>query len=395
MSKDSGSLRFSALFVVGFLCLCGRHRHILGQEKKPGQTGTPQEEPQDKGRPSNAEGYDGYLTVLDVKYIPPDGGAGQALEIQFDLSDDIPKGCIIRLSIDLDGLPEEETTYTLKDESRKALSLTWKFSKRLALREYQLRTHVDLEKQSSAVQKLIRQDVKRFPPKSAPWSWYAKTFTLGTEEDAIRERDEICETYTSFMNRLLENLSEFAEKMDQAHKGEDLASGGTLDTKKFESYVKEWREKQGAIQKEVLTFQAKESGMVQKSAGAYRRLLVFSQMVSKRSTQLQKEVADKYKATDPNPTVKDFDRKYKPRVEPRLLENTCESIHQILGCPRDEGEAEPETEPEEGSEAPSGEPKEEAKDVPEKEETQPEVPPEKPAPSDNSKKKTAPNKVKK
>lgn len=397
MRLGSESFGFASFVLAGLIAFTiSSASGVAQEEKEPNPPDKPEGEPEAKGRPSNAEGYDEYVTVADLKYVPPEKGGAQVLQLKLDLIDDIPKGCIVRMTLDLNGIPEDETTFTLTGETRKGIAFSWKLSKKVALGEYQIRTHIDLEKQPPAVQKLIKQNAKRFPPKSAPWSWYAKTFNLGTPEDENRERDEICEIYTGFLDRVLENLGEFKEAMDKALKGEDLAQGGSLDSKKFETFVKEWREKQGALQKEILTFQGKNPSLVQKTLSAYKRLLLFGQMASKRAILLQKEVADKYKATDPNPAVKDFDKSYKPKiVEPRLLQNTYESIQQMLGCPKVEEEAEgtPEAAPGDGAEAPAGEPKGEVKeDPPGDGDKTPEPVPEEPEGKDASKKKEAPKK---
>lgn len=353
------------------------------------------------GRPGNAEGYNEYFKVTEVKYIPSENPNGpQSVQLRFNLIDEIPKGCVIRLSLDFNGLSVEETKYTYKEDNRNNLGLTWKFSKKLALGEYQLRSHIDLvlsdperntqlPAQTPAVLKSLGSAAKVFPPRSAPWSWYSKQkVKIGNPEDEGKELEATCALYGDLMDRLIESMGAIKESMDEALKGAGLAEGGKLDQKKFADHITEWRKKQGELQKEILLLVGKEPTLIQKTQSAWRQLKLLGQMVSKRGTQLQKDVEQKYKLDAVKPSVKDFDARYNATVEARLLQNTYEGIRSILGCPEEaeEGDA---AAPEAGAEgAPEATPPEEPKAEGEGgeqpapgEEPEPEKPKEEPKPA--------------
>ncbi len=292
----------------------------------------------EKGRPANFE-FDPYIELVEATYVPPEKESGQqAIQLKFDLSTDVPKGSKLRLSIDLFGLPVEESEYVLKDENRKGLSFTWKPKKRLATGEYRVRTHIDLENQTPAVQRIIKQNAKRFPPKHVPWAWYMGTIQVGSAEDEAREAEVLCAAYTALLDKLVENYDELKEKVKSVKEGKELVNGGALDAVQFEAYVKEWREKQGAAQKDILLFAASEPVLVQKSATAFSQIQALGRMVSKYSVQLQGEVTTQYKVPAINPAVKDFDRNYRYKADPDKLQTSYKNILKLVGCPDEEEE---------------------------------------------------------
>jgi hypothetical protein len=309
----------------------------VAQEPKEGEG---EEAKPENDRPGNAtEGYEAYLELLDVKYVPPEKpGTAQMLDLKFNLVLDIPKGAKIRLALERFGLEQEETEYTLKEDKRTDLTFQWKLKNKLASgEEYQLRTHLHLDKQTPAVQKLIRQNQKKFPPKSEPWSWYLKpAIKIGSPEEEAEQGKVLCDTYTALMEKLVESFSEFDAKMTAVKEGKELVKGGALDKEAFEKYVLEWRKKQGAVQKEIREFQANEPGLVQKSPSAYAKVVDLGRMVSKRCAQVQKEASDQYKVAFFNPAVEDFDRAFRYAVTFELLQERYKNVRTILNCPEDE-----------------------------------------------------------
>jgi len=63
-----------------------------------------QDPPGDKGRPANAEGFDAYVLLSEATYLPPgkpgNDGSAQAILLKFDLIPDLPKGSVIRFTLD-------------------------------------------------------------------------------------------------------------------------------------------------------------------------------------------------------------------------------------------------------------------------------------------------------
>ena len=327
--------------LVAFFLVAGP---VPAQDNPEGKD-KPEENPEggplekDRGRPAHFE-FLPYFDLVEATYVPPEKESGQqAIQLKFDISTDVPKGCKLRLSIDLNGLPVEESEYVLKDENRKGLAFTWKPKKRLATGEYRLRTHIDLENQVPGVQRIIKQNPKRFPPNSVPWSSYLKgPILVGSAEDEAREAEVLCAAYTALLDKLVENYDELKEKVKSVKEGKELVTGEALDAVKFEAYVKEWREKQGAAQKDILLFAASEPVLVQKSGTAFLQLQALGRMVSKYSVQLQGEVTTQYKVPAINPAVKDFDRNSKYKPDPDKLQTSYKNILKLVGCPDEEEE---------------------------------------------------------
>jgi hypothetical protein len=386
---------------------------LLAQEEKnpPGNKDKPGEKPEDappsgdekeKGRPANADGYNAYFVISEAKYLPAaEGATGQAVQLKFDISPDVPKGAKIHLTFELFSVPLDETDYELKDENRKGLTYVWKFSKRMVTGKYQVRSFLRLKDEAGrpaqipAVQRAIQQNTKAFPPKSEPWPWYwDQPVELGNAEDEAAESKELCTAYTDFMDRLIASMGEFIDKMGEVNEGKDLVKGAALDKEKFEAYVKDWREKQGAIQKEIALFVGKQPALVEKSKTAYLKLRQLGQMVSKRAVQEQTTVTEKYKVGVINPAAKDFDKSFRYKVDARSLNEAYNNIRQLVGCPAEaEAEAGAEGAAEPGAEAGAGAEKgAEAKDGEEKapEGDEPEAKPEaKPETKDGAKAKPA------
>lgn len=360
-----------------FVCLLG----LLGSTISFAQDEPEKDPPELEGRPANADGYDAYVLLTEATYIPRGKeGNTQGILLKFDLARSVPRGAVIRISLDRYGEPVEETTYTLKDETRTGLSHNWKLKAKHVVGEYGLRSYLELAKQTAAVQGLLKQLGKEFPPAYDPWPWYIKSdFYLGTPEDEAAESGDLCEVYTNFLDGLLENMTEFKDKMDEALKGEGLAEGGKLDAGKFEAYVKEWRAKQAKVQKQIFEFGG--NPLASKRPVAYRQLKVFSSMTSKRCVVLQKEVADKFKAADPKPKVAGFDKDYSGNVDVKVLQSTYDAIRTSVGCPAEEEEGDAAAAPGADPEAEAAKPAEE----PAPEEPTPEEPAPEPEPEEGAK----------
>ncbi|MBI4606110.1 MAG: hypothetical protein HY721_29440 [Planctomycetes bacterium] len=334
----------------------------LAQDPEEEKPEGPEEKPKDEGRPGNFEGYDAYFEIRDVKYVRPKGSADpQTIELKVNVSPHVPRGTKIHLGLELFGLPVEETDYVLKDENRTDLPFTWKLTKRIATGEYMVRTHIHLDKQTPAVQRLIKQNAKVFPPKSEPWSWYAKPpIKVGSKDEEAQEASALCEAYTELMDKLIEHLGQLLEKLEAAKKGEELVKDGTLDKDAFEKYVLEWRKGQAAIQKEIRALPIKQEALFLKSQSAFANLQELGKMVAKRGVQEQKVVSDKYKVAFYNPGVQDFGGRYQYKCDKEALNKKYQNIRTLVGCPEEpaEGEGDPGASPDspggEGAKAEEG-----------------------------------------
>ncbi|HVR76327.1 MAG TPA: hypothetical protein VMT52_18505 [Planctomycetota bacterium] len=310
--------------------------------------------------PAKPPPFEVLLELSGVQYIPPaKEGGEQTLVMKFDLSPDVPRGAKLNVVVEQYGLPVEEATtwYTLKDENRRGLSHSWKPKARLPTGEYFLRVHCRLEEQLPAVQRAIKGKPERFPLIEEPWSWYYIQMPLkvGSPEEEAREAEELCNIYTGFMDRAIDNMVDFIETMEAVKAGDDYVNGKSLDTAKFEAYVLEWRKKQGELQKDIVEFGRKEPVMIQKSATAYTHLVMLGRMVSARSVKVQNEVTDQYKVGVINPAShKYFDRSFRYKADLPALQSRLDTLRRLLNCP-EEGE---ESEPGEAEAAPAGAPQE-------------------------------------
>lgn len=308
------------------------------------------EEPQEKPeKPRETGDTVPYVEFVELKYTSAAAptkseGAAPTISLKFNLATEVPKGAKIYFELEYNALSIEESEYTLKDENRRNLVFAWKPKQRLAVGEYYLRTRMTLKDQAPAVQKALKQSEKRFPPKNDPWSVYYPNQVLevgGAAEEAA-EKKAICETYKAFIEKLLDNMTEFKEKTDKVTAGKELVNGSALDVEKFKAFLIEWREKQGKTQKEINDFQIKEPALFQKSITAYANLRELGQMVSKRSFQIQNELTDKYKAERLNPkeTHQFFNRNTKYKADADNLNRKVSAIEKLV-CP-EEADEEPE-----------------------------------------------------
>ena len=356
--------------------------------------------PEAKAAPKTA-GFVKYMEFLGSKYIAPEKpGDGQAVEVKFNLSTDIPKGTKINFIFEFNAVEIGNMDYVLKDENRKDVTVLWKPKTKLATGDYFLRTKIVLKDQTPAVAKIFRDRAKRFPPEDEPWTWYfanekTESIKVGAVMDAATEQKAICEAYTAMMDELVANLGEFVAKMEKVKKGEELVNGGALDVEKFTAYVGDWRKKQGQTQFKITMFQVEEPDLFQKSMTAHANLLDLGRMVSKRAWQVQGEVLKQYGVTKViNPSPKGFDRVIKYATHAEALNARMDKIHGLV-CPQEateEGEKGKEGEEgKEGTKAAAKEPApaEGAEGVAEKAAkdagTEGDTPPEKPSASDKPK----------
>jgi hypothetical protein len=283
------------------------------QDKNAQEGAEEGQEPEEKAEKRPTGDTLPYVEFQEKKYISPEKeGASPTISLKFNLVTDVPKGAKIYFELEYNALSLDEVEYTLKDENRRNLTLTWKPKQRLAVGEYFLRTRMPLQAQTPAIQKALKQSDKRFPPKNEPWSCYYadQPLLIGGPAEEAAEQKAICEAYQSFIDKLLGNMDEFKEKIDKVNAGQELVNAGTLDVEKFKAFIIEWRKKQGELQKSIVEFQVKEPALFQKSITAFADLRLLGQMVSKRAYLMQKEVTAKYKVEEINPkeTHQYFDR---------------------------------------------------------------------------------------
>ena len=281
-----------------------------------------------------------YVEFLDKKYNSPEKeGALPSIWIKFNLAPEVPKGAKIYFELEYNALTLEEVEYALKDENRRNLAFTWAPKQRLAVGEYFFRTRMPLRDQAPAVQKALKENKKRFPPENEPWSCYypKESLQVGGAIEEAAEKKAICESYSRFIEKLINNMDEFKEKMDKVNDGQELVNGNTLDVEKFKAFIIGWRKKQGEVQKEILDFQVKEPALFQNSITAFANLRELGQMVSKRSYQIQKEVTTKYKVEEINPkeTHQYFDRATRFKADVDGLKRKMDNVLRLT-CPEEE-----------------------------------------------------------
>ena len=315
-----------------------------GKEEAPPPEEAPVDDDDPKGRGPNTEGWEPYLELLETKHNPPaKEGDKPTVLIKFNLSPDIPKGTKVNFEFEYVGTEFENVDYVLKDENRKGLSLTWKPTKRLGTGEYIIRTRLHLDQQTPAIQKTIGQNEKRFPAKNAPWMYYYfdKPIKIGSPEDEAAEKEAVCKAYTEFVDKLVANMVEFVDKMEEVKAGKEFVNGKALDVAKVKGFVETWRKKQGETQQEIAEFPEKEQALFQRSLTTYQNLRELGRMVSKRSVQVLKEVTDQYKVQEKinPPGHQFFDFSFKYKVTPDQMNNRMQIISEQV-CPKEKEEAE-------------------------------------------------------
>jgi hypothetical protein len=355
-----------------------------GKEEAPPPDEIPPD-PDDKGRGANSEGWEPYLELLEATHnAPAKEGDKPTVLIKFNLSPDIPKGTKVNFEFEYVGVEFENVDYLLKDENRKGLNFLWKPVKRLGTGEYVLRTRIHLDQQTPAIQKVIGQNEKRFPAKNAPWMWYYfdKPIKVGSPEDEAAEKEAICKAYTEFVDKLVANMVEFVDKMEEVKGGKDFVNGKVLDVAKLKEFVEAWRKKQGEVQQEIVEFPDTEQALFQRSITTYQNLRELGRMVSKRSVQVQKEVTDQYKVQEKinPPGHQFFDFAFKYKVTPDQMNDRMKIISDQV-CPKEK-----EAEVEEGGEDPAGADAKKAKDGEDKATEEPAAEPKETKEGDKSKK---------
>lgn len=381
---------FSCIFAVAALAQDPEKDKGAPDKPEAGQEETPAEEtplPEEKGRGANTEGWDPYVEILETKHNPPaKEGEKPTVQVKFNLSPDVPKGAKVNFEFEYVGLEFENVDYVLKDENRKGLSLLWKPVKRLGTGEYFIRTRLHPDQQTPAVQKIIQQNEKRFPTKNVPWMWYyfEKPIQVGSPEDEEAEKEALCKAYTELVDKLVANMVEFVDKVEEVKEGKALVNGKALDVAKLKELVAEWRKKQGEVQQEIVEFPDKEQAFFQRSITTYQNLRELGRMVSKRSGQLLKEVTDQYKVQEKiNPAGHAFfDLSYKYKVTPEQMNTRMETISDQV-CPKEK-----EAEPGEGGEDPGAVDAKKTKEGDEKAAEDPAAEPEEAKDGDKSKTKT-------
>jgi hypothetical protein len=322
-----------------------------GEEKAKPEEPDP-DHPEEKGRGPNTEGWEPYVEILESSHTPPaKAGDKPAVQVKFNLSPDVPKGSRVNFEFEFNGLEFENVDYVLKDENRRGLTLVWRPAKRLGVGEYFIRTRLHPDQQTPAIQKVLAQNEKRFPSKNAPWMWYyfEKPIMIGSPADEAAEKEALCQAYTDMVDKLVANMVEFVDKMEEVKAGKALVNGKTLDVAKLKEYVAEWRKKQGGVQQEIVEFPEKEQALFQQSITTYQNLRELGRMVSKRSRDLLKEVTEQYKVQETinPPGHQHFDLSYRFKVNLDEMNRRMDIIAQQV-CPK-EKEEEPE-----GGEAAAG-----------------------------------------
>ena len=282
--------------------------------------------------------YEQYLFLKAREYTPAKTKADkQKLELTFDLSPDVPKGTKIEFELEHLGLPleDQKVVYTLKDENRRGLKLTWEFSRQLAVDTYFLRTRMHPEEQTPAVRKKILESGK-FLESDSPWTWYffeeADRFEIGTPEELAAENKALCDAYNVFIGDLAKNLTEFLSLAEEVKAGKKHVNGTSLDVAGFTEAVVEWRKKQGEVQKRIATFPVDQPRLFEKKRKAHLHLEQLGQMVSKRSHEVMEEITKQYNAEPINPkSHESFNRVFRYRVDSDGLNRKVKDI-QDLAC---------------------------------------------------------------
>jgi hypothetical protein len=304
--------------------------------------------------------YVKYIEVLEAKHNPPaNKGEKSTIEVKFHLSTDVPKGTKVNFEFEYFGQPFEDVDYLLKDENRRGLTLLWKPAKRLGVGEYLIRTRIYPDQQTPAIQKVLQQNEKSFPKKDSPWIWYLfeNAIQVGSPDDEEAENAALCKAYKDFIEKLVTNMVEFVDKMEEVKAGKAFVNGKALDAAKLKEYVLEWRKKQGEVQKEILEFPQKEQALFQRSITTYQNLLELGRMVSKRSRDLLYGVCDQYKVEKMNPPSHEhFDAFYRYKISLNEMNRRMDTISNQV-CPK---EKEPEAE--EGAKSPGDGEAKKAKD---------------------------------
>jgi hypothetical protein len=336
-----------------------------GGGEAPGED-VPEEKPaDDAGSRADPIDYIKYIEVLEAKHNPAaKDGEKSTIGVKFNLSPEVPKGTKINFEFEYVGTEFENVDYVLKDENRKGLALLWKPTQRLGTGEYFIRVRMHPDQQTPAVLRLLAQNEKSFPAKDKPWVWYfyEQPIQVGSKDDEAEENEALCKAYTDFVDKLVANMVEFVDKMDEVKAGKAFVSGNALDAAKLKEYVVEWRKKQGEVQKEIIEFQDKERALFQRSLTTYQNLIELGRMVSKRSRDLLFEVCDKYKVEKMNPAGHErFDLSYRYKVTLDEMNRRMETISNQV-CPK-EAEPEPEDGGEDGGDAEAKKAKEGEKDA--------------------------------
>jgi hypothetical protein len=298
----------------------------------------------DKGRPVNPDGYERYLELKSAKYLEPETeGEPGAIRLAFVVSEDVPPQAKVTFSLLQYDLPVAQMNYVLKKAKSTDIALRWRLKEKLARGKYFLRTHLEPKNQSRSVQRALKKNTKRFPLKVAPWPW----LYLEKPIEVVGGDGSPCEIYTAFMDRLVDNLDPFLEKMDRAMAAEEFVNGGSLDVPAFTAYVVEWRKKQGELQKEIKLFPEKNMVVFQQARQEYDRLVNLSGMVSKYAVIFQKGVTDHYKVEEIKPTSHKWFRKVRGPVDYDSLARNYDLVRQGLECPdpEDDGDGEGDGEP--------------------------------------------------
>jgi len=317
-----------------------------------------------KGKRVNPDGFEPYLDLKSAKYLDPENeGAPGAIRFGFDISEDVPKGAKITFTLVQYDLPVIRMNYTLKKDKREGIAIKWPLKEKLAAGQYFLRAYIEPKKQSRSVQRALKKKAKRFPARMAPWR------LLYLEDPIVvgGSGGSPCEPYTELMDKLVDNLDEFLQKMDRAKAAKEFVSGESLDVAQFTAYVIEWRKKQGEIQKEIKLFPENNRALFEQAKLEYDRLVNLSGMVSKYSIVVQKEVTDQYKVEEIKPKSHKWFVKVRALVDYDSLARTYDLIRKGLNCPEDEGEGEEDDDGEDG-EAVEEKPKSAEKEKTEKKE---------------------------
>lgn len=315
------------------LCLCFCFfvpgvEPLLAREKDEGKE-------QDQGKRVNPDGYDRYLDLRSAKYVNPSPpGSPGVVRLAFDVSRNVPVGTKITFSLLQYDLPVIRMNYLLKKGKRKGVALKWVLKEKLAPGQYSLRTSIVPKRQSRAVQRQLKKKAKRFPSKVAPWRWLylEKPIVVGGKGGSP------CEAYTDLMDKLVDHLEGFLQKMERAKAAEEFVSGGGLDVTEFTSYVIKWREEQGEIQREIRVFPENHMALFQQAQQEYHRLVNLSRMVSKYSIDVQREVTEQYEVEEIKPKSSKWFLKTRTPVDYDSLARNYDLIREGLNCPEEEGD---------------------------------------------------------
>lgn len=277
------------------------------------------------------------ITGIDLQSSSP---RRKVIEISFNLHPQIPSGATIEFELEYQALPFDHAQFTLKDEKRRNLKLSWTPKHHLPVDTYFVRTRMPLDAQTAKVVAELTKRQKIFPPDSAPWSWHYPEFPVkvGSPEDQAAETAAVRSYFKTQAGRILALYKDFKAVTTALEEGKDYVSGTKVDTPKLSSFVNKWMSEFGTLQRELKDYELREPGLYRKMALAHFNLAQLAQMVGRKCYKQDLGAAlEKYKMNVADLRLKgdrNFDPNWRYRVKPESLNAKYGRIRDLTGFDR-------------------------------------------------------------